>query len=244
MDRAEQESTRALTLARETQGMRHPGVAEALINLGAIASVRGALPDAERQFREAVALLQGWFGDDHPATASAKTSLAQTLGTLERYAEGQTLLEAALATQRRVFGERHPRTAFVHNELGLLAFRRDDFARAATEFAAAAAAYLAAGHPQAGVSTANLGSVHLAAGAYRPAEEAFRRALELYATSLPPDHLNVGVAMGKLGRSVLRQKRVAEARPLLERAEQVLAKQPGGESTWLKAAREDLASLR
>ena len=70
-----------------------------------------------------------------------------------------------------------------------------------------------------------------------------RRALDIYAEVLPAGHVNFGIAQAKLGRALLRQKRAAEAEAALKQAEQILSRQPGPESTWLKAAREDLAQI-
>jgi serine/threonine-protein kinase len=244
MDRAARESSRALDLHRQSLGVRHPEVGQALINLGAIASVRGQLAEAERHFREATDIIQTWFGEGHPETASAMTSLGQTLRSMNRLADARDLFERARATQERVFGPLHPKTAFVYNEIGILAFMADDHPAAEAAFGRAAAAYAATHHPQEPLAVANLGSVYLRRAAYAEAEREFVRALALFKGVVPDDHLNVAISRVKLGRAILRQHRPEEARPYLEGAERVLAAQPGPESTWLKAAREDLAQLR
>jgi serine/threonine-protein kinase len=79
---------------------------------------------------------------------------------------------------------------------------------------------------------------------YPRAEREFVKALAAFKGVVPDDHVNVAIAKVKLGRAILRQHRPGDARPLLEAAEPILAAQPGPESTWLKAAREDLALLR
>jgi len=65
-----------------------------------------------------------------------------------------------------------------------------------------------------------------------------------YAAVLPADHVNVGITDPKLGRALLRQQRAAAAEPVLQQAQQILGAQPGPESTWLKAVREDLATVQ
>jgi serine/threonine-protein kinase len=128
----------------------------------------------------------------------------------------------------------------------MLAFMADDLERAAREFALAADGYgtAAGSHFQQGVSLANLGSVHLQHEDYGRARASFEEALRIYAEVLPDTHPNVAITRMKLGRTLLRQQRFDEARSHLEAAERVLAAQPGPESTWLKAAREDLAVVR
>ncbi|MGE0816300.1 MAG: tetratricopeptide repeat protein [Vicinamibacterales bacterium] len=246
MARAEEESRRALEMNRRARGSQHPEVGQALINLGAIASSRQEHAEAERYLREALAIIDAWFGREHPQTASAQTSLAQVLAQMARYDDAQALLDQAVTTQQRVFGPLHPKTAFVHNEAGMLAFMADDLERAAREFALAADGYgtAAGSHFQQGVSLANLGSVHLQHEDYGRARASFEEALRIYAEVLPDAHPNVAITRMKLGRTLLRQQRFDEARSHLEAAERVLAAQPGPESTWLKAAREDLAVVR
>ncbi|HTM34311.1 MAG TPA: tetratricopeptide repeat protein [Vicinamibacterales bacterium] len=243
---AETLSRQVLDLSRRFRGENHPRVADALLNLGAIATSRGQHEEAEQLIREALDIFVGWFGEDNPESASAMTHLGQALAAQKRFDEGMALLQKAIAVQERTFGERHPRTAFVHNALGLMAFQANDFARAAVAFATAAAGYGASAgtHFQEGVSYANLGSVYLAQGDNPRAEGMFRRALDIYAAVLPADHVNVGIADAKLGRALLRQQRAAAAEPVLQQAQQILGAQPGPESTWLKAVREDLATVQ
>jgi tetratricopeptide (TPR) repeat protein len=78
---------------------------------------------------------------------------------------------------------------------------------------------------------------------YVAAEKHFRQALLIYADAIPPGHLNVAIARAKLGRALLRQGRRGEARPELEAARAVLERQPGEPSSWLLAARDDLAAV-
>ena len=246
LDGAETFSRQALEMRRQLRGADHPDVADALLTLSAIATARGQHQEAERLTREALEHFVSWFGEDHPESASAMTTLGQSLAAQKRFDEGMTLLQKALDVQVRTFGQQHPRTAYVHNALGLMAFQANDFARAASAFERAVEGYGASAgtHFQEGVSLANLGSVYLAQGDHARAERMFRRSLEIYAEVLPPDHVNVGIAKAKLGRTLLRQQRGGEAEPLLQQAEELLSRQPGPESTWLKSAREDLASVR
>lgn len=243
---AEMLSRQAIELIRHLRGPNHPDVAHIQLTLSAIATSRGEHAEAERLIRDALQKLVSWFGEDHPESASAMTTLGQSLAAQKRFDEGMTLLQKALDVQARTFGQQHPRTAYVHNALGLMAFQASDLERAAAAFARAAEGYGASAgtHFQEGVSFANLGSVHLAQGDHARAEAMFRRALDIYDDVLPDDHVNIGIAQGKLGRTLLRLQRGPEAEPVLQQAERLLSRQPGPESTWLKAAREDLVLLR
>jgi serine/threonine-protein kinase len=91
-----------------------------------------------------------------------------------------------------------------------------------------------------GVATANLGSVYLARKDYVRAERYFREGARIYSESQGPDHLNTGVARIKLGRSLLRQNRAAEALVESSAGYRIVAAQTSPSVSWLQAARKDL----
>jgi serine/threonine-protein kinase len=242
---AEAHNLRVLVLDRRLYGERHPNVAHVLLNLAAIDAARNDNEKAEARDREALGIMQAWFGADHPETASARTILAQQLVRRGQLDEALAFMREALAVQERVFGPAHPRTAFVLNELGLVAFRKAVYDEAGDAFRRAADAYRAADGKrfQAGVALVNLGSVHLAQHRDAEAERIIRDALALYAELLPDDHQNVAIAKGKLGRALVRQRRYQDAEPFLTAAYAVLHVPNAPATTWLQAAREDLATL-
>lgn len=242
---SERLNLRALGLLRAARGPTHPDIAHALLTNGAIHSRNGRNAEAEAVCREALTIFEQWYGADHPETASALTILAQEISGQQRDEEALPLLRRALAIQQRTLGPSHPRTAFVHNTLGVAAFKLKDWETAVRAFTAAADGYgrTQGRHYQQGVSISNLGSVYLAHGDNRRAEPHFIEALRIQGESLPPDHREIGAVLAKLGRAQLRQRRSREAEPHLVRAIQILEKQPGPESTWLRSAREDLATI-
>ena len=65
----------------------------------------------------------------------------------------------------------------------------------------------------------------------------------MYTETLSPDHLNTGIARLKLGRTLLREKRYAEAEPELLAGHTIVSGQTTPAVSWLRAAREDLVSL-
>jgi serine/threonine-protein kinase len=79
-------------------------------------------------------------------------------------------------------------------------------------------------------------------GDNRTAERLFREAVGLYRQTLAPANTNIGIAQIKLGRSILRQGRFAEAeRETLAGYEQLAPQLPPTVS-WLTSARTDLAT--
>jgi serine/threonine-protein kinase len=75
---------------------------------------------------------------------------------------------------------------------------------------------------------------------YVRAEELFRQALQQYANTLPPGHLNMGVGRIRLGRALLREKRYAEAETESRAGYEILVKQNAATSAYMQNARADL----
>jgi serine/threonine-protein kinase len=94
-----------------------------------------------------------------------------------------------------------------------------------------------------GIALSNLANTFLERGRNEEAEPLFREALAVMAATLPADHLNVGVVHIKLGRTLLREHRYAEAERESRLGYDIVAKQSDPAVSWLKAARTDLAAL-
>jgi serine/threonine-protein kinase len=75
---------------------------------------------------------------------------------------------------------------------------------------------------------------------YPRAERTFRDALQVYAESLPADHLNVAIARIKLGRALVPQHRYADAEVESLAGYGILIKQTDPPANWLQNARKDL----
>jgi serine/threonine-protein kinase len=76
-----------------------------------------------------------------------------------------------------------------------------------------------------GIALANLGGNYLARKDNTRAEELFRQALAMYAQTLPAGSLNEGITRIKLGRTLLRERRFAEAEVETSTGYQILSKQ-------------------
>ena len=98
------------------------------------------------------------------------------------------------------------------------------------------------GHYLIGIALSNLASVHQARKAYGRAEPLYREAIGIYRATQGPDHLNTGIARIKLGRTLLRQGRLAEAETETRAGYEVLVEQTDPSVSWLRSAREDLVA--
>jgi serine/threonine-protein kinase len=247
LDEADALNRRVLEMDRRLRGSGHPNVADDLLNLAAVQSSRGRYAEAERLDREAVDILTAWYGVRHPQTASGMTILAQALAYQEHLDEASDLLRQALATQEQVYGGSHPRVAFVLNELGNVAMRRQAFDEAGKAFERSLdinrAVYPDGRHFKVGVALSNLGGAYLARGEHARAEALFREAIAVLTATQSAGHVNTGVAEIKLGRTLVRVGRFSEAAPYLSAGYQVLVKQAGSSSAWLRAAREELVTV-
>lgn len=247
LDEAEALNRQVLDMDRQLRGSRHPNVADDLLNLAAVQSSRGRYADAEQLDREAVDILAAWYGTSHPQTASAMTILAQALYFQGHLDEASGLLRQSLATQEQTYGPSHPRVAFVLNELGGVAMQRRAFDEAEAAYKRSLdinrAVYPDGRHFKLGVALSNLGAARLAQGRYPQAEPLLREAIKVLTEAQSAGHVNTGVAQVRLGRTLVRQGRFEEAEPHLTAGYQVLVKQTGSPATWLRAAREDLATV-
>ncbi|MGH7711875.1 MAG: tetratricopeptide repeat protein [Gemmatimonadaceae bacterium] len=234
-----------LVMSRQVFGERHPHVADDLINLGAVQYELGNYAEAEKRYREALVITEGWYGHSHHATASNLTMLGRALRPLNRMAEADSVLREALAIQERVFGPAHPKVASALNDIALIALVRERYAEAESSYIRVVDIYRKAyngKHYYIGIGIANLASVYMAKGDNVRAERGFREALAMYAQTLPPTHVNVGISKIKLGRSLLRQRRFAEAAIETGGGYEIVAKQTTPSIGWLQNARRDLVA--
>ena len=236
---------RLLILHRQLYGERHPLVADTLLNLASIEYQRGRYPEDERYSRQALDITESWYGKDHPETADTMTILAQAMTGETRYDEARDVLQQSLAIQEHVYGPVHPRVAFALNELGNAEIREGRLDDAEAAFTRAIGIYRSVygdNHFTLSISQSNLAGVYVKRKQYQRAEPLFREALARYAKTLPSTHPNVAIAHIRLGDALLGERRYADAVQETTAGYEVLAKGVGPAVSWLKMAREDLAS--
>src|SRR6185436_11440986 len=92
------------------------------------------------------------------------------------------------------------------------------------------------------LATSNLASAFMGRKDYAGAERLYRDAIRRYATTQGPNHLNTGIARIKLGRSLLRQSRFAEASQESLAGYEILIKLTNPAIGFIQNARRDLVA--
>jgi eukaryotic-like serine/threonine-protein kinase len=236
---------RVLEIHRQLYGERHPLVASDLGNLGAVQQDLGYYEEAEEFCRQALDITQAYYGPDHPKTAADLTALGRTLLYQHKFDDAAAMLQRALAIQEHVYGPTHPAVAEAVNELGNLASMRNNYDEAEKQFSRVVGIYRSIygdHHYLVAIALSNLAYNYLNKKDYPRAERLFRDVVQRFTETLSADNVNTGIAHIKLGRTLLRENRVADAQVESFAGYENLMKQTNPENSYLRAARKDLAA--
>lgn len=236
---------RVLEMHRQLYGLRHPLVANDLFSLGAVQQDMGYYGEAEKFCRQALDITQSYYGINHPKTAADLTALGRALLFQNKFEEATAKLQQAVAIQEHVFGPIHPTVAEVVNELGNAASMQDNYDEAEKQFRRVTEIYRAIygdHHYLVAIALSNLAYTYLNKREYALAEQLFRDVVRRFTETLSPDNVNTGVAHIKLGRTLLRENRYAEAEMESLAGYENLMKQANPGTSYLRAARKDLAA--
>jgi serine/threonine protein kinase/tetratricopeptide (TPR) repeat protein len=236
---------RVLEMHRQIYGERHPLVADDLGSLAAAQRDLGYYSEAERLDRQALDIAQSYYGNNHPKTAGFLTALGESLTYQNKYDEAVLALDQALAIQEHVYGPAHPAVAETLNELGNVASMRDHLDEAEARFQRAADIYRAVygdHHYLVAIALSNVAGIIYDKKDYPRAEQLFRDVIRRYKETLPADNVNLAIAHIKLGRALLHDKRYKDAEPETLAGYEILTKQSSPSTSFIHAARKDLAA--
>ena len=178
-------------------------------------------------------------------TAGFLTALGESLTYQNKYDEAVSSLNQAVAIQERVYGPAHPSVAETLNELGNVASMRDHLDEAEARFQRAADIYRAVygdHHYLVAIALSNVAGITYDKKDYPRAEQLFRDVIRRYKETLPADNVNLAIAHIKLGRTLLHDNRYKDAEPETLAGYEILVKQSSPSTSFIRAARKDLAA--
>ena len=244
--RSEVQYRRVLALHQQQLGERHPLVASDLASLAAIQQDLGYYDAAERLSRQSLAITEGYYGPDSGHAADVLTSLGRALTYQRKFPEAVGTLQRALAIQEKVHGPAHPVVAEAVNELGNVMALQQRYAEAERNFRRAAAIYrdvYGDRHYLVAIGMANVAYMQMQQAQYASAEALFREVIDVFTRTLSADNVNTGIARVKLGRTLLRSGRYAEAEQESLAGLAILAGQANSSISFVQAARKDLVAI-
>jgi len=160
--------------------------------------------------------------------------------------EAERLLRESLATDQKVFGPESADAAGALNDLANVIEVQGRLEEAGAMFDEAlriATTQLRADHPRLLTMSLNSARVRIALGKPAETEAALRHVLEQRQQTLRAADWRVAQAQSVLASSLMAQGRIADARPLMEAADQILKPVPGVQGREYAANRARLSSL-
>lgn len=228
---AERACRRALAGYRAVEGPRHPDVANALVELGAILEGRDRLADAVRCHRRALGMIARARHPDLVRLAlRARLALAGLARLQGAYAEADRGYQRALVQARRALGDRDPILATIHNNLGVLRKAEGRYDEALAFYKLVAARLSARDRENQATLAHNLGGIEHARGNFTRAEPHARRSVRLRESVHGARHPAVAADVAALAAIVESRGRLAEAAGLYRRALRVFERAFGPRS--------------
>jgi Tfp pilus assembly protein PilF len=234
---------RALAILRRAHGERHASVATALANLADAETELGNIAEAETLARRAVDL-QRQLDAVTPALGRHLLSLAWVLTQRGLPADAERTCREALALLAAHDAARLD-VAKAHNLLALLCNQRNDGAGGEAQARRGRALLEDAcppGHPLRAQNAYMLGWALERQG--EPEAETFlREAIGHYEQAYPDGHVHAAYALDNLGGVLVRARRLAEAKPLFERALALRRRFLAPGDHWLLVSIHNLGAL-
>ena len=223
----------------------HAQIGTDLLGLAKILASRGADPAADSLFREAQRGFDSLRTENPMLRAQAQNDYAVFLTQRRRFAEAEPLYAATLDLYRARFGDTHFSTDVVRTNLAWAIASQGRHAEAARLYDGTVSrleAALPVTDSRVGQTTIDYGATLMNAGEHASAERVLRHALELETAGAPPEHWRIVRAQSLLASCLARQRRYADAEPLLLTAYAAL-KKTGMSNPYTRQAIQMLAAL-
>ncbi len=210
---------RALKLAREQLGRRHPTTASCCDQLAGVHYMSAQYETAEELYRETLEITEAAFGPDHAATAACLNNLGTVVDARQRYAEAETLYRRALKIRLALHGEHHSDTASSLHNLATALEAAGKGQEAEQLFRRALDAWdKVSGQDSPAFATPLLGLADLLRdrGAWADAEPLYRSDIEIWRELVGPGHPHTLTAICGLARLYAEGGKPELAEPLLQ----------------------------
>ncbi len=190
----------------------------------------GDLASADSLLRRSIAVLTLRLGRDNPNTLAAMNNLAVLLKTKGDDAEAEQLFRQLLEVKRRTLGAHHRETANAQQNLATVLNREGRLAEADRLARQAVTTYrtvLLPDNPLLAYPLLTRAEIALKQRRFVDADHVAREATGILHAALPAGNWVTAVADCRLGRALVGEGRLAEARPLLDGAVRDLADRAG-----------------
>lgn len=202
----------------EEAASRLRNIAEMLVRVG-------QLSKAETYFQRALPIYEAAVGSKHPQYLNTLESLAACINKLNRFAEAEPLLRQSVALRAAMYGPDSARLAEAQHELADVLMSKGDHAEAIALMEKSVAIH----EKQSGrnsrrvaIGLNGMAFAHEALGNLAAAEAMYRESLSIREKVLTAQPLVLARAQENLARFLMRQGKVAQARPFLESATKAL----------------------
>jgi serine/threonine-protein kinase len=219
-DQADRLLSKALEERRDRLGRDHPDVARSLIALAELRSWQSRFAEAESLARLGLERTRRFSRDDPAALARATTTLGIVLENKGDTEQAIAVLQEAARLDSIARLPANEATITL-TELANSHFYAGNYAIADSlnhRLLATDRAMFGARHPRVAGDLINLGAIRQEMGDWPGAERHYRQAFEIYRGWYGENHFETASALNMIGRTLVQQHRLAEARAPLERA--------------------------
>ncbi len=192
---------RAVMLAEETLGSKHPETARALSELGLLHSFLSDTAQARQYLERALHIWRNTLGDDHAEMPMQLIGLADSLLVLGQVDRALTTYRRALDIAEEVLGAEHPLYGVALAQMGNVLVRMGhvepaiEYHERALQIAIAA---MGPAHPQTANLHNGLAVALQTAAQYQKAHTHFERALDIWRVTPPDNELTLATAYANI----------------------------------------------
>jgi eukaryotic-like serine/threonine-protein kinase len=215
--RAEALDIQALEIQRRVLGPENPDTLKSMNNLASVYFDEGKYAQAQALFSQTLEIRRRVLGPEHHYTLKSMDPLANAYAAQGEYAQAESLFNQTLEIERRVLGPEHPDLLVTLSGVASMYQREGKYAQGESYAAQALAGRrhaLGSDDPETMSSAADLALAYLSQEKFGKAEPLAREPLEFFRKNQPDDWKRFR-SESLLGESLARQKKHAEAEPLL-----------------------------